>query len=117
MIVMTDVALDPYSIYGHAAREDGEIVNDPTVEALIKMSLSHVQAGADWVAPANMRWTYRRDPRGFEKTTLQRQLMPIAPNCVLLLRPFRLHWIRRLFGDKKTYQMDYANRLELSRKP
>ena len=55
IIVMTDVALDPYSIYGHdGIVENGEIVNDPTVEALIKMSLSHVVAGADWVAPSDM---------------------------------------------------------------
>jgi porphobilinogen synthase len=47
MVVMTDVALDPYSIYGHdGIVENGEIVNDPTVEALIKMSLSHA-----WRAP------------------------------------------------------------------
>ena len=50
MIVMTDVALDPYSSYGHdGIVENGEIVNDPTVEALVKMSLSHAAAGADWV--------------------------------------------------------------------
>ena len=48
MVVMTDVALDPYSIYGHdGIVENGEIVNDPTVEALVKMSLSHAKAGAD----------------------------------------------------------------------
>src|SRR6201991_2791893 len=55
IIVMTDVALDPYSSYGHdGIVENGEIVNDPTVEALIKMSLSHAAAGADWVAPSDM---------------------------------------------------------------
>ncbi|HVF96909.1 MAG TPA: hypothetical protein VM871_06300, partial [Flavisolibacter sp.] len=51
MYVMTDVALDPYSSYGHdGIVQDGEIVNDPTVEALVKMSISHAQAGADMVA-------------------------------------------------------------------
>ncbi|MEO8112570.1 MAG: porphobilinogen synthase, partial [Ginsengibacter sp.] len=55
MIVMTDVALDPYSSYGHdGIVENGEIVNDPTVEALVKMSVSHAQAGADFVAPSDM---------------------------------------------------------------
>src|SRR3982751_4829018 len=55
MYVMTDVALDPYSSYGHdGIVEDGEIVNDPTVEALVKMSLSHALAGADFVAPSDM---------------------------------------------------------------
>src|SRR5206468_2671996 len=53
--VMTDVALDPYSSYGHdGIVENGEIVNDPTVEALVKMSLSHAEAGADMVAPSDM---------------------------------------------------------------
>src|SRR4051812_44338356 len=55
MLVMTDVALDPYSSYGHdGIVENGEIVNDPTVEALVKMSLSHAKAGADIVAPSDM---------------------------------------------------------------
>src|SRR6187551_1658824 len=55
MYVMTDVALDPYSSYGHdGIVENGEIVNDATVEALIKMSVSHAQAGADMVAPSDM---------------------------------------------------------------
>jgi len=55
LVVMTDVALDPYSSYGHdGIVENGEIVNDPTVEALVRMSLSHADAGADWVAPSDM---------------------------------------------------------------
>jgi porphobilinogen synthase len=55
MVVMTDVALDPYSSYGHdGIVENGEIVNDPTVEALVKMSLSHAKAGVDFVAPSDM---------------------------------------------------------------
>lgn len=55
MYVMTDVALDPYSSYGHdGIVEDGEIVNDPTVEALVKMSISHAEAGVDMVAPSDM---------------------------------------------------------------
>ena len=52
---MTDVALDPYSSYGHdGIVENGEIVNDETVEALVKMSVSHAAAGADFVAPSDM---------------------------------------------------------------
>ena len=55
IVVMTDVALDPYSSYGHdGIVEDGEIVNDPTVAALVRMSLSHADAGADFVAPSDM---------------------------------------------------------------
>src|SRR6185437_14933898 len=55
IIVMTDVALDPFSTYGHDGIVEGnEIVNDPTVEVLAKMSVSHAQAGADFVAPSDM---------------------------------------------------------------
>ncbi len=55
MVVMTDVALDPYSSFGHdGIVKDGEIVNDETVEALVKMSISHAVAGADFVAPSDM---------------------------------------------------------------
>jgi len=55
MIVMPDVALDPYSIYGHdGIIENGDIANDATNEALVKMAVSHAQAGADFVAPSDM---------------------------------------------------------------
>src|SRR5690606_28463485 len=55
MGVMPDVALDPYSIYGHDGIIDkGEVLNDQTVEALMKMSVSHAEAGADFVAPSDM---------------------------------------------------------------
>ena len=55
MVVMTDVALDPCSSYGHdGIVVDGTIVNDATVEVLCAMALSHVEAGADWVAPSDM---------------------------------------------------------------
>jgi len=55
MLVMTDVALDPYSIYGHdGIIENGKIVNDPTVDVLAQMSLSHAEAGANFVAPSDM---------------------------------------------------------------
>ena len=55
MLVMTDVALDPFSSFGHdGIVEDGEIVNDATVEVLAKMGVSHAAAGADFVAPSDM---------------------------------------------------------------
>lgn len=55
MIVMPDVALDPYSVYGHdGIIEKGEVINDATVDALVRMSLSHAEAGADFVAPSDM---------------------------------------------------------------
>ena len=55
MLVFTDVALDPYSSFGHdGIVEKGVILNDPTKEVLAKMALSHAQAGADFVAPSDM---------------------------------------------------------------
>src|SRR5678815_838973 len=55
MYVMTDVALDPFSSYGHdGIVKDGEIINDETVDALVKMSVSHAEAGVDMVAPSDM---------------------------------------------------------------
>ena len=55
MIVMTDVALDPYSSFGHdGIVEKGKVLNDPTVTVLSEMALSHAQAGADVVAPSDM---------------------------------------------------------------
>ena len=55
MLVMTDVALDPYSSYGHdGIVENGQIINDATKEVLAQMALSHAQAGADFVAPSDM---------------------------------------------------------------
>ncbi|MGB5316142.1 MAG: porphobilinogen synthase, partial [Robiginitalea sp.] len=55
MYVLTDVALDPYSRYGHdGVVERGRILNDPTVEILSAMSVSHAEAGADMVAPSDM---------------------------------------------------------------
>src|ERR1700712_3359283 len=55
IVVFTDVALDPYSSYGHdGIVKDGEIVNDETVEALVRMSISHAEAGVDFVAPSDM---------------------------------------------------------------
>jgi porphobilinogen synthase len=55
MLVFTDVALDPFSIYGHdGIVENGKVLNDPTVEVLCKMSVSHARAGADFVAPSDM---------------------------------------------------------------
>ncbi len=55
MVVMTDVALDPYSSFGHdGIVQEGRILNDETVDVLAKMALSHAQAGADVVAPSDM---------------------------------------------------------------
>jgi porphobilinogen synthase len=117
IVVMTDVALDPYSSYGHdGIVENGEIVNDPTVEALVKMSLSHAQAGADWVAPSDMMdgriGAIRKglEENNFTKTGIMAYSAKYA-SC--FYGPFRDALDSAPgFGDKKTYQMDYANRRE-----
>jgi porphobilinogen synthase len=117
MLVMTDVALDPYSSFGHdGIVENGEIVNDPTVEVLAQMSLSHAQAGADFVAPSDMmdgRVLAIREileQNGFTKTGIMSYSAKYA-SC--FYGPFRDALDSAPgFGDKKTYQMDYANRRE-----
>ncbi|MEJ7830428.1 MAG: porphobilinogen synthase, partial [Segetibacter sp.] len=117
MYVMTDVALDPYSSYGHdGIVEDGEIVNDPTVEALVKMSISHAEAGVDMVAPSDMMdgriGAIRAglEGSGFTKVGIMAYSAKYA-SC--FYGPFRDALDSAPgFGDKKTYQMDYSNRIE-----
>ncbi|RYY52590.1 MAG: porphobilinogen synthase [Chitinophagaceae bacterium] len=117
MYVMTDVALDPYSSYGHdGIVVDGEIVNDETVEALVKMSVSHAKAGAHMVAPSDMMdgriGAIRKglEDNGFTRTGIMAYSAKYA-SC--FYGPFRDALDSAPgFGDKKTYQMDYANRTE-----
>jgi porphobilinogen synthase len=117
MLVMTDVALDPYSSYGHDGIVEGqEIVNDPTVDVLAAMSVSHAAAGADFVAPSDMmdgRIGAIRDAleqTGFTNTGIMSYAAKYA-SC--FYGPFRDALDSAPgFGDKKTYQMDYANRTE-----
>jgi len=117
MYIMTDVALDPYSSYGHdGIVEDGEIVNDPTVEALVKMSISHAEAGVDMVAPSDMMdgriGAIRAglEGSGFTKVGIMAYSAKYA-SC--FYGPFRDALDSAPgFGDKKTYQMDYSNRIE-----
>jgi porphobilinogen synthase len=114
---MTDVALDPYSSYGHdGIVKDGKIVNDETVEALVKMSVSHAVAGADMVAPSDMMdgriGAIRKglEENGFTKTGIMSYSAKYA-SC--FYGPFRDALDSAPgFGDKKTYQMDYSNRIE-----
>ena len=117
MFVMTDVALDPYSSYGHdGIVKDGKIVNDETVEALVKMSISHAEAGADMMAPSDMM-----DGRigairnGLEENNFTNVgiMAYSAKYASCFYGPFRDALDSAPgFGDKKTYQMDYSNRLE-----
>jgi len=117
MIVMPDVALDPYSIYGHdGIVENGQIINDATVDALTRMSLSHAEAGADFVAPSDMmdgRVTAIR--KALEENNYHNVgiMSYSAKYASAFYGPFRDALDSAPgFGDKKTYQMDYANRIE-----
>lgn len=117
MLVMTDVALDPFSSYGHdGIVENGQIVNDPTREVLSKMSLSHVQAGADFVAPSDMmdgRIKAIRELLEQENFPNAGILSYSAKYASAFYGPFRDALDSAPgFGDKKTYQMDPANREE-----
>ncbi|WP_343618084.1 porphobilinogen synthase [Flavobacterium sp.] len=123
MIVMPDVALDPYSIYGHdGIITNGDVENDSTVDALVKMAVSHAEAGADFVAPSDMmdgrvlRLREGLDAAGFQNVGIMsyaakyasafygpfRDALDSAPKEADVAVP----------KDKKTYQMDYANRIE-----
>lgn len=117
MVVMTDVALDPYSSYGHdGIVENGEIVNDPTVEVLTQMSLSHAEAGADFVAPSDMmdgRIGVIREALEHHGYTGTGIMAYSAKYASCFYGPFRDALDSAPgFGDKKTYQMDCANRIE-----
>jgi len=113
--VMTDVALDPYNINGHDGFVvDGEIINDATVEALVKMTLAQANAGADIIGPSDMM-----DGRiGAMRAALEQAghhnvmiLSYAAKYASAFYGPFRdaVGASGALTGDKKTYQMDPAN--------
>ncbi|KAA3621398.1 MAG: porphobilinogen synthase [Bacteroidetes bacterium] len=114
VLLFTDVALDPYSSFGHdGVVEKGRILNDPTVEVLTAMALSHVKAGADFVAPSDMM-----DGRiGAIRTALEKDgwhdagiLSYSAKYASSFYGPFRDALDSAPgFGDKKTYQMNPAN--------
>lgn len=120
MFVMTDVALDPYSSYGHDGIVDkNEIVNDATVDVLAKMSVSHAEAGADMVAPSDMMdgrigaIRSALEDKGFYTTGIMAYSAKYA-SC--FYGPFRDALDSAPgFGDKKTYQMNPANRIEAIR--
>jgi porphobilinogen synthase len=122
MIVMPDVALDPYSVFGHdGIISNGEIENDSTVHALVKMAVSHAQAGADFVAPSDMmdgrvlRLREGLDTAGFQNVGI---MSYSAKYASAFYGPFRDALdsapvdATNIPKDKKTYQMDYANRIE-----
>ena len=122
MVVMTDVALDPFSSFGHdGIVGGGKIINDDSSAILAEMALSHANAGADMVAPSDMM-----DGRIFEMRTLLEDeghydvgiMSYSAKYASAFYGPFRDALdsapvdLKDIPKDKKTYQMDYANRDE-----
>lgn len=125
MIVMTDVALDPYSSFGHdGVIENGIIVNDITSSILAEMSCSHAEAGADFVAPSDMmdgrilEIREALEDEGYLNTGI---LAYSAKYASAHYGPFRDALdsapvdAQDIPKDKKTYQMDYHNRIEAIR--
>jgi porphobilinogen synthase len=119
--IMTDVALDPYNINGHDGFVvDGEIVNDMTVEALVKMAVAQAEAGADIIGPSDMMdgriGAIRRalEVGGHSNVTI---MSYSAKYASAFYGPFRdaVGASGALKGDKKTYQMDPANAEEALR--
>lgn len=115
--VVTDVAMDPYSSDGHDGLvENGEIVNDKTLEILAKMAVAQAKTGADIIAPSDMmdgRVQYIRealDDEGFTNVSI---MSYTAKYASAFYGPFRdaLESAPK-FGDKKTYQMNPANQRE-----
>lgn len=120
LLLVTDIALDPYSSDGHDGLvREGRIVNDATVDILAEMAVLHAAAGADIVAPSDMMdgrvYAIRSalEQAGFVDTVL---LSYCAKYASALYGPFRdaLQSAPKM-GDKKTYQMNYANRHEAKR--
>jgi len=114
--VATDIALDPYTDHGHDGLfKNAEVLNDETVEALCKMSLLHAECGAQIVSPSDMmdgRIGAIRgalDAHDFKNTMI---LSYTAKYASCLYEPFRETLDIKLKGDKKSYQMDPANRRE-----
>ena len=122
MLVMTDVALDPYSAYGHdGVIADGKVINDDTTAILAEMGLSHAKAGADVLAPSDMmdgrifEMRSLLEDEGFHETGI---MSYSAKYASAFYGPFRDALDsapvddENIPKDKKTYQMDPANREE-----
>ena len=119
--VMTDIALDPYNINGHDGFvENGEIVNDRTVEALVKMALTQAECGADILGPSDMMDGRISAIRTALETTGHSHVAILsytAKYASAFYGPFRdaVGASAALTGDKNTYQMDPANSDEAMR--
>lgn len=122
MLVMTDVALDPYSSFGHdGIVESGHVLNDETSEILAEMSILHAHAGADFVAPSDMmdgRILTIREALEEEELYNTGIMSYSAKYASAFYGPFRDALdsapvaMKNVPKDKKTYQMDAANRFE-----
>jgi len=120
LLVITDVCLCEYTDHGHCGIViDGEIVNDPTVDQLVRTAISHAAAGADIVAPSDMMdgrvGAIRQalDERGFENTAI---MAYAAKYCSAFYGPFREAAASApAFGDRRSHQMDPANAAEALR--
>ena len=115
LCIIADVALDPFTSHAHdgLVNDQGEVLNDETVECLIRMALMQAEAGLDFVAPSDMMdgriGAIRKalDEVGHEKVGI---ISYSAKYASALYWPFRdALQTRPAFGDKKTYQMDPAN--------
>ena len=115
LVVVTDVCLCEYTSHGHCGvlAQDGQVLNDPTLELLARTALSHVQAGADIVAPSDMmdgRVAAIRtalDESGYESTAIMSYAVKYAS---AFYGPFRdAAESAPKAGDRKSYQMDPAN--------
>lgn len=120
MLIFSDVAMDPYSSDGHDGLVvDGEIVNDPTIDILCAMAISQAAAGSDFVAPSDMmdgrigRIRQALDESGYQNCGI---MAYSAKYASAYYGPFRdaLNSAPKS-GDKKTYQMDTANKREALR--
>lgn len=115
LCLMTDIALDPFTSHGHdgLVDDDGNILNDSTIELLSKMALLYARCGVDFVAPSDMmdgrikEIRKALDGQGFQNVGI---LSYTAKYASALYAPFRdaLQSAPK-FGDKKTYQMNPAN--------
>lgn len=113
--LIADVALDPYNIYGHDGLvKDGRVLNDETIELLIKQSLVQADSGADIIAPSDMmdgrvgKIRKALEDHNFQNTKILAYTAKYASN---LYGPFRdaIGSSGNLISNKKTYQMDYTN--------
>ena len=119
--IMCDVALDPYTSHGHdGLLKKGKILNDETIEVLVKQSLLQAQMGCDVIAPSDMmdgrigRIRKALDKNNYQDVQILSYAVKYASN---FYEPFRdaVGAKNALKGNKKTYQMDYKNSLEALR--